>query len=240
MKARWRFGLLLLATLLSVGLTLSLARWQLSRAEQKEALGAATLAQGARTPMDAVELAGTLDANALLYRSVRLRGRWLAQHTLFLDNRQMNARPGFFVLTPFALEGTTRVVLVQRGWVSRNFDSRTALPPVETPGGLSEISGRVVPWPAKLFDLGEAQHGVIRQNLDFNEFRASSGLPLLAVSVQQLGSASEGLLRQWYQPDTGAAKHHGYALQWLALAILITLLFVWFQIVKPLRSRPHV
>ena len=34
-----------------------------------------------------------------------LQGRWQAEHTVYLDNRQMQGRPGFYVLTPLLLEG---------------------------------------------------------------------------------------------------------------------------------------
>jgi surfeit locus 1 family protein len=33
------------------------------------------------------------------------------------------------------------------------------------------------------------------------------------------------------------AKHHGYAFQWFALCALIGLLYVWFQLIAPLRAR---
>jgi surfeit locus 1 family protein len=42
-------------------------------------------------------------------------------------------QPGFYVLTPLQLEGSDGVVLVQRGWVPRNFQDRSLLPPVQTP-----------------------------------------------------------------------------------------------------------
>jgi surfeit locus 1 family protein len=48
-----------------------------------------------------------------------------------------------------------------------------------------------------------------------------------------MGAASEGLLREWPQAATGVEKHYGYAFQWFGLALLIALLYVWFQIVRP-------
>jgi surfeit locus 1 family protein len=41
------------------------------------------------------------------------------------------------------------------------------------------------------------------------------------------------LLREWPQAATGVEKHYGYAFQWFGLALLIALLYVWFQIVRP-------
>jgi surfeit locus 1 family protein len=62
--------------------------------------------------------------------------------------------------------------------------------------------------------------------------RAKTGWPLLEVTVVQTGAPSEGLLREWPQPATGVEKHYGYAFQWFGLSALITLLYVWFQIVR--------
>ncbi|NMM13551.1 MAG: SURF1 family protein [Rhodoferax sp.] len=212
--------------------TLALGRWQLSRAAQKEALQASIGAQATLSPLDGSALILRAGQAAELQRRVTLRGHWLAAHTVFLDNRQMNSKPGLYVVTPLQLEGSPAVVLVQRGWVARNFIDRTSLPRIDTPSGVVEIQGRIVPPPSKLYELGGPEMGRIRQNLDMTRFSAELGVPLLPVSVQQMGAASEGLLREWPQVATGVATHYGYAFQWFALSALIAILYVWFQIVR--------
>jgi surfeit locus 1 family protein len=229
---RWKFWLITLGTVLAVASTLALGRWQLSRAAQKEALQASIDAQATLSPLDGPALILRAGQAAELQRRVTLRGHWLAAHTVFLDNRQMNSKPGLYVVTPLQLEGSPAVVLVQRGWVARNFIDRTSLPRIETPPGVIEIQGRIVPPPSKLYELGGPEMGRIRQNLDMTRFSAELGVPLLPVSVQQMGAASEGLLREWPQVATGVATHYGYAFQWFALSALIAILYVWFQIVR--------
>jgi surfeit locus 1 family protein len=149
----------------------------------------------------------------------------------------MNGAPGFYVVTPLRLAGTGAVVLVQRGWIQRDFQRRERLPPVRTPPGEVEVRGRLAPPPAKLYAFDAEEKGPIRQNLDLTRFRTETGLPLLPVSVQQAGPASEGLLRQWPQAGSGAEKNYGYAFQWWALAALISRLYVWFQLVIPRRRQ---
>ena len=221
-----------------VAATLSLGFWQWGRAQQKVALHAA-IEQRQREPALAAAdlLAGGAVASALLHRQVVLRGQWLPEFTVYLDNRQMNAKPGFYVVTPLRLEAVPpAVVLVQRGWVPRNFTQREALPPVQTPAGPVELRGRVAPPPAKLYAFDAGERDRIRQNLDLPAFRAETALPLLALSVQQLGPASEGLLREWPEAASGAEKNYGYAFQWWALAGLIAILYVWFQFIAPYRA----
>jgi surfeit locus 1 family protein len=165
-----------------------------------------------------------------------LTGRWMPQHTVYLENRQMNAKPGFYVLTPLQIEGNGAVVMVQRGWAQRSFTERTALPVLQTPEGPVTVSGHLAPWPSRLYDFGGAEQGPIRQNLDLQAFRQETGRDVLEVTLQQSGPASEGLLREWPVVNSGVAKHHGYAFQWFGLSALIALLYVWFQIVQPRRS----
>jgi surfeit locus 1 family protein len=83
-----------------------------------------------------------------------------------------------------------------------------------------------------LYEFDTRETGLIRQNLDMHRFASELGLPLLGVSVQQLGAASEGLLREWPQVGVGVEKHYGYAFQWFTLSALLTILYVWYQIVR--------
>ncbi|MGH6626318.1 MAG: SURF1 family protein [Burkholderiaceae bacterium] len=237
MSPKARFWLLTLGALVGVALTLSLGRWQLSRAAQKEALQAAIEAKQRQPALDGQALGGPDPLAQLVHRRIRLRGRWLAQQTVFLDNRQMHGRPGFFVLTPLQLEGSTAVALVQRGWVQRNFVDRSALPRIDTPQGLVAIEGRIAPPPSKLYEFKASEPGPIRQNLDLAEFSAETRLPLLGLSVVQTGAPSEGLQRDWPEAGSGADKHYGYAFQWLGLSSLIAILYVWFQFIAPRRRQ---
>lgn len=230
--------LIAVAALAAIALTTSLGFWQWGRGAQRTALHEAMEARAASAPVPVSQLLAAGDADAaLLHRPVVVRGRWIAADTVFLDNRQMNAVPGFYVVTPLRLEGSQAVVLVQRGWAPRNFTRRELLPPVRTPEGVVEVHGRLAPPPAKLFAFDTEEKGAIRQNLDLARFRAETGLPLLPLSVQQAGPASEGLLRQWPQAGSGAEKNYGYAFQWWAIAALIAILYVWFQLLLPRRRQ---
>lgn len=143
-----------LAAVLTVAATVSLGRWQLSRAAQKESLQANIDAQKLKPPLTQAEFLSMDKATDALHRPVRLRGLWLTPQTVYLDNRQMHGTPGFYVLTPFALEGTEQTVMVQRGWIQRNFVDRTQLGAVETPAGIVEVTGLIETPPSHLLELG--------------------------------------------------------------------------------------
>lgn len=242
LTSRGRFWVVTVAALLTVALTFSLGQWQLGRAAQKKALQASLDQKSQLAPLGNAELASFALLNpsalaALSDRRVDITGQWQAAQTVYLDNRPMNGRPGFWVMTPLQLSGTDKVVLVQRGWIPRDFVDRSRLAPVETSAQEVRLQGRMAPAPAKLYAFKGADTGLIRQNLDIGVLAAETGLPLLPVLVLQTGPASEGLQREWAAPNTGIDKHHGYAAQWFGLSALVLGLYVWFQWVAPLRRR---
>ena len=251
----WRFVLITLATLVCAAITASLGFWQLGRAAQKQEIFDAIARQQALAPWHNAELAAQVPPVAqsinaaqqhdLLHRPAQLQGQWLSEQTVYLDNRQMQGKVGFFVLTPFRLAAPHEqvVIIVQRGWVPRNFSDRTALAPVQTPAGVVGIEGRLEAPPSKLMELEsganngadpDGQKSRIRQNADIAQWAQQSGLPLLGLSLVQTGpdTASEGLLRDWPQINAGVQKHYGYAFQWFGLSVLVVLLYVWFQLVR--------
>lgn len=244
--------LITIAAAASMLLTASLGFWQLRRADEKLAYQAQLDARAAQPALNGLSLLQPMseaERAGLQHRQVLLQGEWLPQHTVYLDNRQMQARPGFYVLTPLRLEGPVppgqpQTVLVQRGWAPRNFEDRLALPEVQTPAGKVQLQGRVGGQPARLFELQTSADtsGVsrIRQNLDTDSYAQETGQPLVALTVVQVGPASEGLLRDWPVVGSGVEKHYGYAFQWFGLCSLIAILYVWFQIVRrALRRRRY-
>ncbi|HZF80376.1 MAG TPA: SURF1 family protein [Rubrivivax sp.] len=236
-RLRW---LLPLATVVVALLTARLGWWQLDRAAQKLALQEAQQAQQGLTPLADDDLPRDPTAAVPLHRAVRLHGRWSAAHTVYLENRQMQGRPGFFVLTPLLLHDG-RAIVVQRGWLPRDANDRTRVAEVPTPAGLVKLEGRIAPPPSRLYDFAGAASGPIRQNLDLGEFARETGLALLPFTVLQeddRGLTADGLQRGWPQPAANVHKHYGYAFQWFALSALVIGLYAWFQFVHPRRSRP--
>jgi surfeit locus 1 family protein len=234
MNARNRFVMITLAAIALALLTARLGVWQLSRAAEKNALQAATLQQARQPVLDGLP-SDTMPAAALHHRRVQLQGRWSATHTVYLDNRQMNGRQGFFVVTPLVL-ADGRAVLVQRGWLPRDVNERTRIDDAPAPAGEVRIEGRIAPPPARLFEFEGVDTGRIRQNLDIDAFARETALRLAPLSVLQTGPADK-LLREWTAPASGVAKHYGYAFQWFGLSTLVVILYVWFQFIQPRRVR---
>jgi surfeit locus 1 family protein len=235
----------LLAAVMLAALTARLGVWQLDRAGQKERLQAAIDARRDLPHLPAAALAlAPGEAQAQHHRRIELRGQWLPQHTVFLENRQMQGRPGFFVLTPLQLPDGSAVI-VQRGWLPRDPVDRTRVSAPAPLAGEVAVSGRIAPPPARLYDFEGGAAGVIRQNLDLQSFAVETGLRLRPLSVLELAPAAaapaagggDGLARDWPAPAADVHKHYGYAFQWFSLSALTVILYVWFQVLRP-RRRP--
>jgi len=227
--------IILIAAILACALTARLAVWQLDRADQKLALKARMDERAQLPPLVNADLMQA--SGEQLDRRVVLRGQWLADRTVWLDNRPLDGRAGFFVVTPLQLDGSGQILLVQRGWLPRNSQDRTALPPLVTPTGTVQVEGRLAATPSHVFEFAASASGLIRQNLEPAAFSQEIGRTLLPWTVWQGGVAEGDLKRDWPAPDLGLQKHYGYAFQWFALCALILGLYVWFQLVAPFRAR---
>lgn len=246
----WRRWLIALVAFAAAAGTASLGMWQLSRAAQKLAIQQQIEQQRQRPELDNRGYAALSDPLAEVQRRVRLAGRWLPEHTVFLDNRSLQGRAGFFVLTPLELEAPARGVLwVQRGWAPRDLVQPTRLPPVATPEGRVEVTGRLATAPSRMFELASAKDGArdtaalplgsspIAHNLDIAAHAREHRLDVRPGALLETGEASQGLRRDWPDIASGVDKHYGYAFQWFGLSALVLILYVWFQFIVPRRRR---
>lgn len=242
------------AGLLTVLLTLMLGRWQLGRADEKQAIAELTLQRQGLPAWTQADWPCSLGVTAPgveplpVHRPVRLKGSWVTERTVFLENRQMGGAPGFFVVTPLRLSPAgvcgDRVVLVQRGWVPRHAGDRARLPDWRDAAGEVEVEGRVLARVSQAYAIGQeappspSAVRLIRQNVDEDfwlRWMGQSPLPGAVLQVHaERGSPAE-LQRDWPRADAGVDKHHAYAAQWFAMSAVAAGLTLWFPFIRPRR-----
>jgi surfeit locus 1 family protein len=223
MKRAFRPGLLVsLLALAGVVATVSLGNWQTRRAEEKLARQALLEAR-LQTPL--AMPAQPVAAADYEWARVTVRGEFEPRHTVLLDNKMLQGRVGYQVVTPLRIEGGKLHLLVNRGWIAAG-PRRDVLPKIETPAGPQALEGITV-LPGRFVELAaDAQAGNVWQNLTIERFRKWSGLELQPVVLEQMSDAKDGLARVWERPDLGVDKHRSYALQWYSFATLIVILYV--------------
>ncbi len=216
----WAFALAVAASAAGV----ALGNWQSGRAEEKRSL-AARLETGLAGP--ARELpAGQIVASEFAMTRVAARGEFLPQHTVLLDNRIRQGRPGFEVITPLRLAHSELHVVVNRGWIEAPAP-RSSIPHVRTPTGMQRIEGLALEHLPRAYEpSGYEVRGSVLQNLRLEEYRATTGLALLPIVIEQRSAADDDLTRVWPRLDAGVEKHEMYALQWYSLAMLAVVLFL--------------
>lgn len=223
---RFRWGPFV-ATALAVALGVALAQWQTRRALEKEAVEARMSAQAAATPLDLNSALPRIDEAE--FRRAVVKGEFVRDWPVYLDNRPYQGNAGFYLLMPFRIAGSDQHVLVARGWIKRAMSDRTRFPPITTPSGIVQIEGVIRCHPGHVLQLGrpEPLHpGAIVQNLGVQEFAQASKLNTIPLMIEQVSDTQDGLVRDWPQPSAGVEKHRGYAFQWYALAATALLFFI--------------
>ncbi|RQO34811.1 cytochrome oxidase biosynthesis protein [Herminiimonas sp. KBW02] len=231
MRFTFRFRLVpFVAAAIAVAIGLSLGQWQTRRAAEKIAIEQKLNERQAAAAMQFNQLSGSaLNPDDIEYRRLLLKGEFLRDWPVYLDNRPHNGVAGFYLLMPFKLADSPLHVLVARGWIPRNVADRTKMPAIVTPGGEIQIEGVARRDIGHVMQLGEVDpprpHAIV-QNLDVAGFAAASGLQISPVVLEQLTDTGDGLVRDWPVPSTGVDKHRGYAFQWYGLAAMAFIFFV--------------
>ena len=209
------------------GLLCGLGFWQLDRAAGKEEREIAF-----ETARGVVLDETSLDGEVREFARIRVEGRYDSSRQFLQDNRTHEGRPGYYVLTPFRLEGRG-AVLVNRGWVPVGPD-RALLPEIAAPADALLLTGTVRLPREDLFVLGDTGHAAagwpkVVQRVEIDAMQRSLGYPLAAWLVALDAGAPHGYVREWKAaPGLSPDRHRGYAFQWFALAT--ALLAIWIAV----------
>jgi len=211
-------GMLLLALLF-----FSLGQWQYGRAAQSRALlesfAASERASASRDVPRAAER----------YTHFRLAGRYVPERQFLLDNIVEAGRVGYYVLTPFEVEGEPDLVLVNRGFVAAPPD-RSDLPDVAVGSGERTIRGHVDVLPRPGLRLAEpaAQNAAagpltVLTYPTAADIAARLGRPVHNYQLRLAADQPDGYLRDWRAAGMPPERHLAYAWQWWALAVAAAL-----------------
>ncbi|HEX4044609.1 MAG TPA: SURF1 family protein [Gammaproteobacteria bacterium] len=206
---------------------ISLGGWQLSRAQQKQALIAAFNQRTEQQPLTAAELSSHQD---LRFYRVTLEGRFDHQHTLLLDNKTFKRQVGYAVYTPFIAKGLAMPILIDRGFVPSS-GYRHLLPTIKTIPGNITITGMLNKPPTYVSLGGLLESKSITwplrvQFIDLSQLTSVLPYSLFAYVVNLSPDHPAAYPISWDIVISPPERHLGYALQWFALALTLLVLFV--------------
>lgn len=210
---RWlAFSAVVVIAIVGFGL---LSRWQWSRAEEHRLDRLALAASVSSAPVDvAVALRSPLPGDG--FRAVTASGTYVAGDGVLVRRRPLDARNGFWAMTPLRLSDG-RTVWVARGWLPAGKDALTTPPTPSPPTGTVAITGYLRPLddagPNPNEGLPEGQIAAV----------ADAALPPLPSSVDayiQLASSDpeQANLVTLPLPTIDESRNISYAVQWLLFA----------------------
>ena len=201
----------------------SLGFWQLDRADEKRGIEA-SIKQANTGSVELIMEEGDLLNKE--YYEVRLQGKYLSDKQFIYDNQIVNQVSGYYVLTPYALDGQSKAILINRGFIPWN-GRRDKLADIVIGQETREIKVQISK-PIKRMELKPSEVGiqfpVLIQSIDLQDMADRAKVDFSSVIGLLDASASNGFIRKW-EPYTGSIeKHIGYAVQWFLMALVLAII----------------
>ncbi|MFW0792797.1 SURF1 family cytochrome oxidase biogenesis protein [Gordonia sp. CPCC 205515] len=218
-----------------------LAPWQLGKntatEHRNELIKTATSTDP--VPIDEVAAPGaTFDPNTE-WREVTVTGRYLPDKQVLVRLRSVDERPAIEVLTPFAVDGGPRTVLVDRGYVRPDQNALPAIP--APPTGETTINARIRKSEGTTPGRGaHTEAGAMAvYTIDPAEVTRAEQVGLDPFYLQ-LSPGQPGALGEIPMPQLDAGPYLSYGLQWLAFGIMAPLgagYFIYSEIKQRRRAK---
>ncbi|PAJ73818.1 transmembrane cytochrome oxidase complex biogenesis factor [Pseudoalteromonas sp. NBT06-2] len=220
----------LILVILVVSLCLYLAAWQLQRAENKQQrldYIEAMKNKGEFSWAKLNYLPATFNKTGL---QLKTKGKFNTHKYWLLDNRTLNGRPGYDVITIFYPSNSSQALLVNFGWIAQG-ESRNNLPTIQLPNHEIAINVQLKQGDLAGFYLNGAQLSVqgwpkLIQFIDIKMQTKQSTQQLvdfIAYAIDKNPYAQPHYQNVVMPPE----KHHAYALQWLLIGIAALGIFIF-------------
>jgi cytochrome oxidase assembly protein ShyY1 len=222
------FTLVLFPTLISFGL------WQLDREQQKSRLQIQYDERALVAPRDEAEI--DWSGSDLGWVAITAVGRFDSSRQFMLDNRILNSRVGYEIITPFITESGT--ILVNRGWISQG-QTRADIPDISVNEQPAVIDGHIYVPDGETFVLGsdasvEDNWPKLIQKVDVEQLASTLAINDIKPFVVRLTDNSQAVLQtNWAAINMRPETHRAYAVQWFTMAAVLLLLYLMFSFRNP-------
>ena len=212
--------------------------WQLDRASEKMALQAAMQQEQQKEAINIEDSSITRDGT-IPNLHVTLAGEYINDKSFLLVPQSYNGQLGFGVITPFRLQNSNRIVLVDRGWITvasgakLNFGlvvgarQLTAQIHLRSSSPGADERPDASSWPVQI------------RRLDVDVISEILGEDIFPYPVRLNEDQPGVLIRHWTAVTANSNANISYAIQWFvfASAIVIVSLFTSSNIVSVLRKK---
>jgi len=165
------------------------------------------------------------------YQRLKATGRYDDEHQLLLENIIINSRYGYYVITPLLSGDEEPALLINRGWVEK---TQSDVDPhvFDLPSERVTVRGRVGSLPRAGYKMGDAisptptwpKTAVYPGHEDVAAALGREVQPFILLMDHE---EVHGFYRHWVPSESGPGVNFGYALQWFAMAAVLSGLLVW-------------
>jgi len=214
---------------LCVAILVNLGFWQLRRADQKRHI-LAQYQQSTQHPMTLQQVSADITKHA--YHNLQFSGHLLSP-LLLLDNRFYQHQLGYEVIALVQSNADKKIVLVDRGWIPRQYKPEQLIKDNTIPGTIT-FYGRINPDADKMitFDNRYSKKPtwpMVIQKVDFAQLSQLLHKPIYPFVLMLDAKHSLSFKMNWQPVIMSPARHTGYAVQWFALAIGFVIAWLAFH-----------
>jgi surfeit locus 1 family protein len=228
LNRRWWWVTLI--AIAAVGVLIRLGIWQLDRLAERRAFNARTISQQQAAPLTLDSSTLSADLLSMEYRSVIVTGRYDFTQQVVLRNQVWTNQPGVDLLTPLVISGTTRALLVDRGWIPQDEAAPDRRSQYDKPGVVT-VRG-VLRRPQAKPDFGgvpDPPLAVGQTRLDawnivnLERIGRQINVPMLPAYIQQSPEKTQAAPPYLTEPqlDLTEGPHFSYAIQWFTFAAIL-------------------
>ena len=203
--------------------------WQLDRLQQRKASNARIIAQMDAPAINLNESNSYEGLSSMQYRKATATGSYDFSQQVFLTNQVWQNQLGVHLLTPFIIAGSSRAVLVDRGWIPMADASVSAAKKYDEPGQVT-LNG--------IIQIGQNEpiFGISDPQLSPGQDRLQTWI---VVNLERIGQQIDPTILPVYlqitppsqnnripyrvvtTPDLSNGPHLSYALQWFSFTIIL-------------------
>ncbi len=171
---------------------------------------------------------------SLRFTPLKVTGRFDNKHQFLVDNKFHNHRVGYQVLTPLIPYGSTKQLMVNRGWIPMGRD-RQHLPTIKPVTGTINVLGNISFPSPKQITLNDKTNSQghwpkVIEKVELVSLEQDLKAPIYKLILQMKPESKHGFVRDWQVTTMPPARHLGYAFQWFALALAVGLTFLFVNL----------
>jgi surfeit locus 1 family protein len=202
-----------------IGLFLYLGEWQVYRYHFKQKLVQDFQQNQHAAPLTQLNNI-TLEKQ---FSQVAISGAYENAFTLLIPNKPYDNQIGFEVFTPIKTDG--KLLLIDRGWMKQ---AGTKAPEIPAAATNKPVQGTIKFVNEYQYVMGKnilsAQAPLQMQKIDFKALEKMTGQSFYPFIVRLDPTAENGFVRQWIISAMQPERHLGYAVQWFAMALVLSIM----------------